>query len=379
MKQVLILSQPLRCNYGCLLQAFALQKVVKNLGLEVVTNSNFLRAKRRLSVKKIYNFCLRKTKEVAKIILGCNRMTPQKYKVISQNTQKFIDKHINSESIDTITEELIDRFDIFIVGSDQVFRKQYSPVTAYFLEDLKNANDKIKLAYAASFGTDDLSEWTQDEIETCKTLAPKFKAISVREDSGVEIFKRYFDTKAELVLDPTLLLEKEDYLKTIDEDDSAIKDNVLMCYVLDKTPEKTRIINQIKNQTGLNLLEIMPEETFNKNTKDITKSIYPSVSKWLAGFRDASFVITDSFHGTVFSIIFNKPFVCIANKERGLSRFTSLLKIFGLENRLIFSKEGLSDRILEDIDYNKVNAIKLKWQEKSIKFLQDNINKICAA
>ena len=379
MKQVLILSQPLRCNYGCLLQAFALQKVVKNLGFEVVTNSTFLKSKRRLSVKKIYNFSLRKAKEVAKIILGYNRLTPQKFKIISQNTQKFIDKYINTENIDTITEEQINRFDIFIVGSDQVFRKQYSPVTAYFLETLKDINYKIKLAYAASFGTDDLSEWTQDEIEICKTLAPKFNAISVREDSGVEIFKRYFDTKAAHVLDPTLLLEKEDYLKTIDEEDSAIKDNVLMCYVLDKTPEKTHIINQIKNQIGLDLLEIMPEETFNKNTKDITKCIYPSVSKWLAGFRDASFVITDSFHGTVFSIIFNKPFVCIANKERGLSRFTSLLKIFGLENRLIFSPEELSQNLLDTIDYNKVNSIKREWQAMSIKFLQDNINKICAA
>lgn len=373
MKRALILSQPLRCNYGCLLQAFALQKVVKNLGFEVVTNSTFLKSKRRLSVKKIYNFSLRKAKEVAKIILGYNRLTPQKFKIISQNTQKFIDKYINTENIDTITEEQINRFDIFIVGSDQVFRKQYSPVTAYFLEALKNINDKIKLAYAASFGTDDLSEWSQEEIEICKTLAPKFKAISVREDSGVEIFKRYFDTTAELVLDPTLLLKKEDYLKTIDEEDSEIKDNILMCYVLDKTPEKTHIINQIKNQIGLDLLEIMPEETFNKNAKDITKCIYPSVSKWLAGFRDASFVITDSFHGTVFSIIFNKPFVCIANKERGLSRFTSLLKIFGLENRLIFSPEDLSQELLENIDYNRVNAINHNWQKKSFEFLKNNL------
>ncbi len=374
MKRVLILSQPLHCNYGGLLQAFALQKVVKNLGFEVVTNSTLLKSKRRLSVKKIYNFSLRKAKEVAKIILGYNRLTPQKFKIISQNTQKFIDKYINTENIDTITEEQINRFDIFIVGSDQVFRKQYSPVTAYFLEALKDINDKIKLAYAASFGTDDLSEWSQEEIEICKTLAPKFKAISVREDSGVEIFKNFFNTKAVQVLDPTLLLEKEDYLKTIDEEDSAIKVNVLMCYVLDKTPEKTHIINQIKNRTGLNLLEIMPEETFNKNTKDITKCIYPSVSKWLAGFRDASFVITDSFHGTVFSIIFNKPFVCIANKERGLSRFTSLLKIFGLENRLIYSTDGLSEKLVDGIDFERVNAIKHIWQKKSFEFLKDNLN-----
>ena len=91
-----------------------------------------------------------------------------------------------------------------------------------------------------------------------------------------------------------------------------------MCYVLDKTPEKTQIINQVKDKTGLDLLEVMPEEVFNKNTKDITKCVYPSVCKWLAGFRDASFVITDSFHGTVFSIIFNKPFICIANRELSL-------------------------------------------------------------
>ena len=375
MKQVLILSQHLHNNYGGLLQAFALQKIVKELGFEVVTNAKLLKPIRQITIKKIYNFCIRKAKGVAKVILGYNRMTQQKYKFISQNTQKFIDRFIHTENIETITEEQISRFDIFIVGSDQVFRKQYSPVTAYFLEALKDRKDKIKLAYAASFGTDDLSEWSQEEIEICKTLAPKFKAISVREDSGVEIFKKYFDTNTELVLDPTLLLDKEDYLKTIDEEDKAEKSNVLMCYVLDKTPEKTRIINQVKNNTGLELLEIMPEEVFNKNTKDITKCIYPSVSKWLSGFRDASFVITDSFHGTVFSIIFNKPFICIANKERGLSRFTSLLKIFGLENRLFFSTEDFSDSLLEDIDYKEVNKIKQKRQEKSVAFLKENLIK----
>ncbi len=373
MKRVLILSQPLNNNYGGLLQAFALQKIVKEIGFEVVTNSKLLKPIRRISIKKVYNFCLRKAKGVAKVILGYNRMTPQKFKLISQNTQKFIEKFINTESIETITEEQINRYDIFIVGSDQVFRKQYSPVTAYFLGALKDRNDKIKLSYAASFGTDDLSEWSQEEIEICKTLARKFKAISVREDTGQEIFKKYFDTKAELVLDPTLLLDKEDYLETIDEEDKTTKSNMLMCYVLDKTPEKTRIINQVKDKTGLNLLEIMPEESFNKSTKDITKCIYPSVSKWLAGFRDASFVVTDSFHGTVFSIIFNKPFICIANKERGLSRFTSMLKIFGLEDRLIFSKEDFSDNLLKDIDYKKVNAIKRGWQEKSIRFLKGNL------
>lgn len=375
MKRVLILSQPLYNNYGGLLQAFALQKVVKSLGFDVITNNVKLEEKQKFSVTEFYNFCLRKAKDIAKVILGYNRLTPQKFKIISQNTQKFIAKFINTENVENITDDNINKYDIFIVGSDQVFRKIYSPVTKYFLEDLKDRNDKVKLAYAASFGTDDLSEWQAEEIEICKTLAPKFQAVSVREDSGIEIFKAYFDTKAELVLDPTLLLEKEDYLKTIDEEDLIIRHNVLMCYVLDKTLEKTSIINMVNEKMNLQQLEVMPEEVFNRNTEDLAKCIYPSVSKWLAGFRDASFVITDSFHGTVFSIIFNKPFICIGNKKRGISRFTSLLKIFRLENRLIFSPENFSEKLLENIDYEYVNAIKQEWQMKSLNFLKDNLIK----
>lgn len=373
MKRVIILSQPLHNNYGGLLQAFALQRIVKSLGFQVVTDRIKLKPKRKTTIHKVLSYFINKIKTIAKIILGHNLMTPQKYMVISRNTQYFIDKFIDTVSIASLSESEVEKFDIFIVGSDQVFRKLYSPVTEYFLFALKDKKDKLKLAYAASFGTDDLSEWTDDDITICKTLAPKFKAISVREDSGVEIFNKVFNSDAEHVLDPTLLLEKKEYLKIIEEEDAVIRSNVLMCYVLDKTPEKSNIINQIKEKKNLNLLEIMPKEVFNKNTKDIERCVYPSVSKWIAGFRDADFVVTDSFHGTVFSIIFNKPFICIANKERGLTRFTSLLKIFNLENRLIFSSKDFSDTLLEDINYEKVNIIWKKWKDKSIMFLKDNL------
>ena len=373
MKRVIILSQPLHNNYGGLLQAFALQRIVKSLGFQVVTDRIKLKPKRKTTIHKVLSYFINKIKTIAKIILGHNLMTPQKYMVISRNTQYFIDKFIDTVSIASLSESEVEKFDIFIVGSDQVFRKLYSPVTEYFLFALKDKKDKLKLAYAASFGTDDLSEWTDDDITICKTLAPKFKAISVREDSGVEIFNKVFNSDAEHVLDPTLLLEKKEYLKIIEEEDAVIRSNVLMCYVLDKTPEKSNIINQIKEKKNLNLLEIMPKEVFNKNTKEIERCVYPSVSKWIAGFRDADFVVTDSFHGTVFSIIFNKPFICIANKERGLTRFTSLLKIFNLENRLIFSSKDFSDTLLEDINYEKVNIIWKKWKDTSIMFLKDNL------
>ena len=106
MKRVLILTQPLRCNYGGLLQAFALQKIVKNLGFAAVTNSKLLRAKRKITIKKIWNFCLKKTKRVVKTILGYNIMTQKQFKIISQNTQKFIDTYIETESIEKLSTNI---------------------------------------------------------------------------------------------------------------------------------------------------------------------------------------------------------------------------------------------------------------------------------
>ena len=102
--------------------------------------------------------------------------------------------------------------------------------------------------------------------------------------------------------------------------------------------------------------------------------VFPSVTAWLRAFMDAEMVITDSFHGWVFSIIFNKPFWVIGNEERGLARFNSLLSMFELRNRLI-----KADRIPSDlsvpIDWNKVNATRKYWQEKSSNFLKTHLNK----
>ena len=374
MKRVLILSQPLHNNYGGLLQAFALQKVVKSLGFDVVTNNTMLREKPKITVKKVIRYGINLAKRIVKKILSYKFLTEQQYKIVAQNTSKFVNKFIDNQCINYLSEKEIDKFDIFIVGSDQVFRKRWSNVTKYFLEDLKDRNDKIKFTYAASFGTDDLSEWTPDDVEICKTLAPKFKAVSVREDSGIEIFRNVFNVKAEHVLDPTLLLEKEEYLKTIDDEDSTIRHNVLMCYVLDKTPEKTAIVDSVKEKLNLQLLEVMQEEPLTIDTKDVSKCIFPSVSKWLAGFRDAKFVVTDSFHGTVFSIIFQKPFIVIGNQMRGLSRMSSLLTIFGLKERLISTESELKESLFENIDYEKVNDIKIQWKNKSLDFLKNNLN-----
>jgi exopolysaccharide biosynthesis predicted pyruvyltransferase EpsI len=97
------------------------------------------------------------------------------------------------------------------------------------------------------------------------------------------------------------------------------------------------------------------------------------VEEWIRGFMDAEFVVTDSFHGTVFSIIFNKPFISIANESRGTTRFTSLLKMFNLENRLIFSPEELNLDKVKEIDWGNVNEILEQDKERAIFFLKRNL------
>lgn len=115
----------------------------------------------------------------------------------------------------------------------------------------------------------------------------------------------------------------------------------------------------------------MPKRSFSEpGRKDINDCVFPPVEEWIRGFIDTEFVITDSFHGTVFSIIFNKPFISIANKSRGLTRFESLLKLFQLEDRLIFSYKDLNLNGFKEIDWKKVNAILKREREKSKLFLE---------
>ncbi|HPF30329.1 MAG TPA: polysaccharide pyruvyl transferase family protein, partial [Lachnospiraceae bacterium] len=150
----------------------------------------------------------------------------------------------------------------------------------------------------------------------------------------------------------------------------------MFTYVLDKSPQKETIINGIAAKAGMKRYECMPKNS-NATYLGIKKHgedyVYPSVTKWLRSFIDAKLVVTDSFHGTAFSIIFNKPFFVLINKERGAARFTSLLHLFGLEDRIITSAEEADMK--KAIDWDAVNAKKKKWQEESKTFLENALKK----
>ena len=195
-------------------------------------------------------------------------------------------------------------------------------------------------------------------------LLQKFNAVSVREQSGIELCKKYLGRKdVQWVLDPTMLLSKEDYECLIPQDIKASGD--LMCYVLDDNPSVSTLIKRVAEEG--NYKAFYANSRVNDSKLPNKERIQPPVEQWLAGFRDARLVITDSFHACVFSILFHKPFVVIGNKTRGYSRFESLLKLFGLENRLIENVSqfepshlnSLSDDVYIKLDEYRNNSMEL--------------------
>ncbi len=133
----------------------------------------------------------------------------------------------------------------------------------------------------------------------------------------------------------------------------------------------------ISESLGKELFTTYPKKTKKDSfdIHDMDNYQYPPVEAWLKSFHDADFVVTDSFHGTVFSIIFNKPFIAISNKARGSARFLSLLKIFGLENRLVNDLAEVNVSLLNaSIDYGHVNEILASFRANSIDFIKNSLS-----
>ena len=370
MQKIAILTQPLGMNYGGIIQNFALQKVLEKNGLHAITINRL--AHRELpfitSIKVELVYLLKKINGIP--------YTNRVRKIVLENNLRFIRKNINmTEKLDSDSKLEAhfksNEYGAYLVGSDQTWRPKYSPnIYTYFLDFLKD--DKAKrIAYATSFGTDQW-EFTSDQTMICRKLVQKFHAVSVRENAGVHLCRQYFDIDALNVLDPTLLLNKDDYSTLINKPKIS---KGLFTYILNESVEKDKFIDkscsilrlkQTTNQPKLGLYS-----TESRNYNDFK---FPSIEGWLQGFRDAEFIITDSFHGTVFAIINHKPFLAIANHERGASRFISLLSQLGIEDRLIYDLSSVDDSLLvTPIDYDKVDQKLTKLKIRSLNFLLDNL------
>lgn len=372
-----ILTQPLQANYGGLLQNYALQQTLVRAGHNVET----------IDWKSCGNGIHEQLYHVKVRIL--HALFPNRYPqlgydpndkeraIIQRNTNHFINAYLNHtvpmHSLNEFRHQAnIGKYDAFVVGSDQCWRPCYNSFLSSMFLEFANDMDVKRISYAASFGTDKW-EFSPQQTAVCASLAQKFDLVTVREDSGVTLCKDYLGVDAVHVLDPTMLLSKEDYIQIIEKEQEPKSDGALFNYILDPDEKKSTFIDKVAHENGLKVFQVLPKCQAETRTRKDVKTIiddcvFPGVSTWLRAFMDAEMTVVDSFHGMVFSILFNKPFWVIGNAHRGMSRFTSLLKVFHLENRLL-DASGLDDVDLsQSIDWESVNEI-LKEKQKECKLL----------
>ena len=385
--KIAILTLTLNSNYGGILQCYALQTVLQNMGHEVVVLNrtyNFSYKQIILQIGSliksvILKFILRKKNkrlinpllENYRELLEYNSPDPKRVNSFKKQYIRLSKGLWTSKDLGNYCKQ--NRFDVIIVGSDQVWRESYSPcITDYFLGFLSNKDKTKKIAYAASFGTSE-NPISYEGIKLCKKHINKFDAISTREISGIKLVKELFNKDASLVLDPTLLLSAEDYIQLIKEDDSVseIPHDTFTTYILDWSHKKKKCIDGIAEELKLlSRNDIYPDDSSSYSFR------MKSIPQWLASFRNARYVITDSFHGCVFSIIFRKDFAVIINNERGSDRFTSLLRILELEDRIISvdDKESIMSVLTTPIAYANVERKIEDMGNVSLSFLTRYIN-----
>lgn len=373
--KIAILTLRLFKNYGGILQNYALNCFLRKNGYEAET-INIVWLYKLSGLRKYYVWLKRFVRNIIKkkwIPLNEEERLEKAEAIAGRKIKAFKEKNIPlSKKIYYLPgadfHDINENYDAIVVGSDQVWRPKYTRgIKTYFLDF---ADEHIKkIAYAISFGTDE-NEYSSHERKICGELLRKFDAISVREVSAISLMreKLHWEVNAIQTLDPTMLLEVEDYKALVPKVENR---NEIFVYVLDDNPQKQLLIEKVKNHLGVGSFTITPEGMDNTSTY-----VMPPVEEWLKALQEARFVVTDSFHGCVFSILFNKPFYVYGNKQRGKSRFESLLNTFLLQSRYVDEETSLNAlEINNDIDWNKVNDIIKEKRELSKRFLLTALEK----
>lgn len=377
--RILLVNFALLANHGGILQCYALQEVLKGMGHCV----------EKAEVKPNFNFTLHQILAIVKRFLVrtfiTKNSTPVFYELqldrprntICHNTDRFIKKYLKVVRVDSMSELDGSHYDAVIVGSDQVWRRPYaiydklltfsSAADNAFLAFTHGWNCK-RIAYSASIGVDNW-EYTEEETQVLKGLIRKFDAISVREDSGINLIHEHLgaDLQVEHLLDPTLLLDKYEYIKLFKKTKTKRSEGDLLVYVLDPSDEKKRIVDYYVKKLNKKPFLVNNPNYENWNLS-LEERIQTPVEMWLRGFYDADYVVADSFHACVFSIIFEKPFTVIVNEQRGTTRVFSLLRMFNIENRAVRSVED-AEKVPLDVDWAIIREKRMDYISKSRQWL----------
>ena len=328
-----IVTLPLHTNYGGLLQAYALKTALESMGHEVTVLDLKDKMPSPKGLKAPFIYANRALKKLLKGSSGPEVFREKRYKkelpILSAETSVFVDSYIKPRLIDSYEDVKEGEYEAFVVGSDQVWRPRYfNPVENAFLAFTKGWDVK-RIAYAASFGTDQL-EYEPEQLNMCSKLLAEFDGVSVREDSAVGLCEEWLDREdAVHALDPVMLLDPQAYVALASSAKTHPADEKIVTYILDASPEKTHVVEFMKKITGHDVYDASVYPYV--NDRPVHERVVPGLENWLAAFADAEFVVTDSFHGCVLSLLLHKRFIAVGNSRRGMARLSSLLNMFGLD------------------------------------------------
>lgn len=354
-------------NYGSVLQAYALQKIIERLGYQAEIIQHYrdpYKQESRSRLKQILHtspsFLLQYAMNYKR-----NRMRHQGYADF-KSSRLNVSKKVYYQDSDF--SDLASQYDAIVVGSDMLWSNDFKENWPFYYASFA-PSEKI-VTYAPSFGKNDLSK---EEIEMCKPMISRIAHLSCREEAGVAFIKDKFGLEAEHVIDPTLLLNGEEWSHILGDSPRLINENYILTYAFKGSQHngRKRFFKKLKSLPDKRLVFIMGQEgQFKRN---IYKG-YFSPAEYVNLFRDADFTVTDTFHGLMFSLIFNKPFVVLDKSSFGISsdRQQSTLKTYGLEDRFVMPDIIINDELMK-LDYTKVEQKINENREKSIEYLKKSL------
>ncbi len=358
-------------NYGNRLQAYATQKVIKTLGFDahILIIKNISNENRiingiiklsKVSIKEIYGKIFDKINRKITYFIAKNSIKKRE-KMFKDFSKKHL-VEIYCRNTKNSLKCLSDRYDFFITGSDQV----WNPLCTNSFCFLEFTDKNKRIAYAPSFGVSDIPD---KQIESFRYWLSGMKNISVREATGRIIVKKIIGKDVIVLIDPTLMLSREEWLSVSKEVHDKPQNGYILTYFLGKLSKKNK--SQIKRVAAKKGLRII-----NMNDSKNKKVYETGPSEFIDYVDSASILFTDSFHGVIFSILLKTPFVVFernGSSKSMFSRIDMLLKIFKLEHR---NEDNLilDDKIF-DIDFSHIPFILEFERKKAINYLKNSLNR----
>lgn len=348
-------------NYGGVLQAYALHKIQKDLGIE---NSLLETSYGKAENKKNNKFPSRAFFNLIIIdiikFLYQNR-TKKRIKRFDDFVRENIDTTHNYSSMEELRNHP-PKADFYITGSDQVFTVR-GPFSYHRM--LQFGQNIRKYSYAASIAD---VNWTEKEAQEFCNILKSYSMVSVREKSAKDIIELITGIKPYVHLDPVFLLDAEEWKKSAGR--NIINGKYILCYPLLGNKNMQKILDELKEKTGYKTVCIQPFPI--KRVKADQYIFDAGPSEFLSLISNASYVVTTSFHGTAFSLIFHKPFYTLIKNTKS-ERMTDLLEMMNLSDRIYSEKTDIN---AENIDFSFADKVIKSEKEKSIEYLNKIRNEV---